>query len=99
MNISNFYRQLSTNLWVRKWNEESPVPEQTTDLENIYSNTISNFETIDRSNAGSKYKLLGGNLAMTNIRLYDKIETELKELQTVKQEIFKNLINYILDYY
>jgi len=85
MNMSNFYRQLSTNLWVRKWNEESPMPEQTTDLENIYSNTISNFETIDRSDIGSKYKLLGGNLAMTNIRLYDKIETEL-----TKQSIMLN---------
>ena len=26
--------------------------------------------------------------------MINKIETELKELQTVKQEIFKNLINY-----
>jgi hypothetical protein len=85
MNMSNFYRQLSTNLWVRKWNEESPLPEQTTDLENIYSNTISNFETINRSSVETKYKLRGGNLAMTNIRLYDKIETEL-----TKQSIMLN---------
>ena len=85
MNMSNFYKQLSTEIWVRKWNEESPQPEQTTNLENIYSNTISNFETINRSNAGKRYKLLGGNLAITNIRLYDKIETEL-----TKQSIMLN---------
>lgn len=85
MNVSNFYKQLTIDLWVRKWNEQNAQPIQTTDLENIYSNTISNLSTIDRSNAGVKYKLKGGNLQITNLRLYDKIETE----QT-KQSIILN---------
>jgi len=85
MNISNFYKQLTLDLWVRKWNEQNTQPVQTTDLENIYSNTISNLSTIDRSNTGVKYKLKGGNLQITNLRLYDKIETE-----QAKQSIILN---------
>ena len=86
MNMSNFYRQLSTNLWVRRWNEESLEPEQTTNLENIYSNTITNFNFINRSNLNNRYKLIGGNLAITNLRLYDKIETELVKQSTMLNE-------------
>ena len=85
LNMSNFYHQLTLDLWVRRWNELSPDPIPTTDLENIYSNTISDFSGIDRSNPTVKYKLKAANLAMTNIRLYDKIETE----QT-KQSIMLN---------
>jgi hypothetical protein len=85
INISNYYRQFSVDLWVRKWNELSPQPIQTTNLENIYSNTITNVSAIDRSNTGHQYRLVGANLALTNIRLYDKIETD----QT-KQSIILN---------
>lgn len=85
INISNFYRQLTIDLWVRKWNDQSPQPIATTDLENIYSNTTPNFNPIDRSNPGVRYSLTASNIAMTNIRLFDKIETE----QT-KQSIILN---------
>jgi hypothetical protein len=84
VNMSNFYRQLTVDLWVRKWNDQNPQPEQTTDLENIYSNTIMPFNAIDRS-AADKYNLLAGNLAITNIRLFDKTETD-----QVKQSIILN---------
>lgn len=84
INMSNFYRQLTIDLWVRKWNEESPQPELTTNLENIYSNTIMPFNAIDRS-LDTTYKLSGGNLALTNLRLYDKLETD-----QLKQSIILN---------
>jgi hypothetical protein len=85
VNISNFYRQISIDLWVRQWNDQSPQPINTTDLENIYSNTIMQVDPIDRSNLNIKYKLTGGNLVITNLRLFDKTETE----QT-KQSIILN---------
>jgi hypothetical protein len=85
VNISNFYRQLSIDLWVRKWNEETPQPERTTDLENIYSNTIMPFNAIDRS-SNMKYRLVPGNLALTNLRLHDKTETDLDKQSIILNE-------------
>jgi hypothetical protein len=84
VNMSNFYRQLTIDLWVRKWNDQNPQPEQTTDLENIYSNTIMPFDSINR-NAADKYNLLASNLAITNLRLFDKTETD-----QAKQSIILN---------
>jgi hypothetical protein len=90
VNMSNFYRQLTIDLWVRKWNELNVEPQQTTDLENIYNNTFTNFEAIDRSNE-EKYRLVAGNLMITNIRLYDKIETELtKQVIMLNQTIVQD---------
>jgi hypothetical protein len=83
--MSNFYRQLTIDLWVRKWNEETPQPERTTDLENIYSNTNMPFNPIDRS-LNSRYKLVGSNLALTNLRLYDKTETDLDKQSIILNE-------------
>jgi len=85
VNMSNFYRQLTIDLWVRKWNEETPQPERTTDLENIYSNTNMPFNPIDRS-LNSRYKLVGSNLALTNLRLYDKTETDLDKQSIILNE-------------
>lgn len=85
VNMSNFYRQLTIDLWIRKWNEETPQPERTTDLENIYHNTIMPFNPIDRS-LNSKYTLVGGNLALTNLRLYDKTETDLDKQSIILNE-------------
>jgi hypothetical protein len=85
VNMSNFYRQLTIDLWVRKWNEESPQPERTTDLENIYSNTNMPFNAIDRS-LNAKYKLVAGNLALTNLRLNDKTETDLDKQSIILNE-------------
>jgi len=90
VNISNFYRQLTVDLWVRKWNELTPQPIATTELENIYSNTAS-ITQIDRSNTTYNYTLVASNLAITNIRLFDKIETEQSKQsiilnQTISQD-------------
>ena len=85
VNMSNFYRQLTIDLWVRKWNEESPQPEHTTDLENIYSNTNMPFNAIDRS-LNAKYKLVATNLAITNLRLNDKTETDLDKQSIILNE-------------
>jgi len=75
LNISNYFKQITLDLWVRKWNENSPQPEMTTNLENIYSNTITNTGQYDRS-AAINYKLSGGNLSITNLRFYNKTETD-----------------------
>jgi len=85
VNMSNFYRQLTIDLWVRKWNEETPQPERTTDLENIYSNTNMPFDAINRS-LNAKYKLVATNLAITNLRLYDKTETDLDKQSIILNE-------------
>ena len=85
VNMSNFYRQLTIDLWVRKWNEETPQPERTTDLENIYSNTNMPFNAIDRS-LNAKYKLVATNLAITNLRLNDKTETDLDKQSIILNE-------------
>jgi hypothetical protein len=89
MNFSNFYRQLSINVWVRKWNETNPFPPQTTDLENIYS-AVETIEPADLS-VDKNYEILGSNIVLTNIRLYDKIETEdLKQMNMLNQAIVKD---------
>ncbi len=86
INMSNFYRQLTVDLWVRKWNETMNEPQQTTDLENIYTftqNIIPEDLTIDKN-----YNLFSNNLILTNIRLYDKIETDqIKQINMINQTI------------
>jgi hypothetical protein len=59
-------------------------------LENIYSNTTS-ITQIDRSNTTYNYALVASNLAITNLRLFDKIETEQSKQsiilnQTISQD-------------
>lgn len=89
INISNFYRQISVDLWVRKWNETNANPAQTTDLENIYS-AVESIEKQDAS-ANINYNLVGTNLVITNIRLYDKIETEqIKQINMLNQAIVQD---------
>jgi hypothetical protein len=89
INMSNFYRQLSVDLWVRKWNETNPAPPQTTDLENIYS-TVQTIEPLDMS-VDTNYNLLAANLVSTNIRLYDKIETDqIKQVNMLNQAIVQD---------
>jgi hypothetical protein len=89
INMSNFYRQLSVDLWVRKWNETNPSPPQTTDLENIYS-TVQTIEPLDMS-VDTNYNLLAANLVSTNIRLYDKIETDqIKQVNMLNQAIVQD---------
>ena len=86
INMSNFYRQLSLDLWVRKWNETNVNSPQTTDLENIYS-MVQPIEPMNM-NIDSNYNLLSGNVSETNIRLYDKIETDhIKQINSLNQTI------------
>jgi hypothetical protein len=90
VNISNFYRQISVDLWARKWNDQTPDPNLTTELENIYSNTFNNITPIDRS-TDQKYKLIASNLSLTNLRLFDKIETEqTKQVIILNQTIVQD---------
>jgi hypothetical protein len=49
LNISNTYGQLTVDLWKRRWDENSLTPDQTTDLEKIYTQTINTLTSEDRS--------------------------------------------------
>jgi len=90
LNISNFFRQITLDLWVRKWNDQSPQPEMTTNLENIYSNTISNIGQYDRS-ANINYRLNAGKLSITNLRFYNKTETDsAKQILMLNQVIVQD---------
>jgi hypothetical protein len=80
INISNKYRQLSLNIWERKWVEGLLSSPQTTDLQSVYSRTVNQLVVEDRS-ATATYNLVASNSLITNIRLYDRtIETEKQPL-------------------
>jgi hypothetical protein len=84
--LSNFYRQLSISLWIRKWNETNPNAPQTTDLENIY--TAVEIISPEDMSSNINYNILGGNFIITNIRLYNKIETDTeKQINMLNQVI------------
>ena len=86
-NVNNYYNQISLDVWIRKWNETEVTPQQTTDLENIYSKAII-VTTIDRTAAqGSyNYRLPASNLLYTNIRLFNKTETDLMKQMSILNE-------------
>ncbi len=90
VNMSNFYKQLTFDLWIRKWSETAVNPPATTDLENIYTYTFTDFEKKDRSNE-INYFLPASQLVMTNIRLYDKLETDIaKQVIMLNQTIVQD---------
>jgi hypothetical protein len=88
LNISNQFQQFSINVWGRKWDEFSPTPQNTTDLENIYSVaqqiTAADYSTTDPE--WRAYRLVGTPLVMTNIRLFDAIENDLDKQMTLLNE-------------
>ena len=89
VNMSNFYRQLTVDLWVRKWNESNPTPAQTTDLENIY-NLVQPIVPMNMT-INKEYSLIACDSMITNIRLYDRIETEQnKQINMLNQTIVKD---------
>lgn len=49
LNMSNTYGQFTIDLWKRKWTENNLSPDQTTDLEKIYTKTITGLPSEDRS--------------------------------------------------
>jgi hypothetical protein len=92
LNVNNFYQQISLDLWIRKWSETEMAPQQTTNLENIYSKTII-AQPVDRTaNDGNyAYNLDACNLAYTNIRLFKKTETDLmKQMIMLNQAIVQD---------
>ena len=92
LNINNFYQQISLDLWIRKWSESEMAPQQTTNLENIYSKTII-AQPVDRTaNDGNyAYNLQAGSLAYTNIRLFKKTESDLmKQMTMLNQAIVQD---------
>lgn len=87
LNVNNYYNQVSLDVWIRKWNETEITPQQTTDLENIYSKAII-VTTINRTAAQGtyNYRLPASNLLYTNIRLFNKTETDLIKQMTILNE-------------
>lgn len=79
LNISNEYSQISLNVWTRKWKENDPTPQNTTELENIYAiaKQIIAEDYSVTSEAWKHYRLVGTPLIVTNIRLFDSIENDL----------------------
>ena len=91
-NINNFYQQISLDLWVRKWSETDSTPQQTSRLENIYSNTIIAAPVNRSANNGTlHYTLPASNLVYTNIRLFNKTESDLeKQIILLNQTIVQD---------
>lgn len=75
-NVSNQYAQISLDLWVRKWNDTSASPQQTTNLENIFSKAV--LTTVDDRSAPGKYpyRIPASNTVCTNIRLLSACEND-----------------------
>jgi len=92
LNVNNFYQQISLDLWIRKWSETEMSPQQTTNLENIYSKTIIAQPVNRTANDGTyAYNLEACNLAYTNIRLFKKTETDLiKQITMLNQAIVQD---------
>jgi hypothetical protein len=84
LNVNNYYNQMALDVWIRKWNETEVTPIQTTDLENIYSKAIV-ANAVPRSAVGNNYnyRLPASNLLYTNIRLFNKTETDLMKQMTI----------------
>ena len=91
-NVSNFYQQVSLNVWERKWKEGDLTPALTTNLENIYSNSQIIVAADRTASTGQiKYNLLASNLVYTNIRLFKQIETDLnKQIIMLNQAIVQD---------
>jgi hypothetical protein len=88
VNLSNEYSQVSINIWKRKWIENDPTPQNTTDLENIYAIakqvTAADYSTISAD--WRKYRLIGTPLSITNIRLFDSLENDTEKQMTLLNE-------------
>ena len=84
LNINNFYQQVSLDVWIRKWSEGDSTPQRTTDLENIYSKTYI-AQPVNRTagNGNYNYRLPASNLMYTNIRLFNKTESDLVKQMTI----------------
>jgi hypothetical protein len=88
-NVSNDLQQVSLDMWIRKWSDTDVTPMQTSDLENIFSQAKT-APAKDRS-ANVNYYLPASNIVYTNIRLFDKIETDLvKQINILNQTIVKD---------
>ena len=92
LNVNNFYQQVSLDLWVRKWSENNLSPQMTTDLENIYSKSIITQPVNRTAGTGEyNYNLPASNLVYTNIRLFNKTETDLtKQVTMLNQAIVQD---------
>jgi hypothetical protein len=90
VNVSNKFRQVSVNVWERKWISGDPGSPQTTDLFNIYNRTINQVDPEERVPINTKYKLLASNMELTNIRVYDQTAEIEKQSLILNQNIVKD---------
>jgi hypothetical protein len=90
-NVNNCFQQISLDLWIRKWNESSATPEQTTDLENIYSKAVIATNVNRSATGGYQYRLPASSLAYTNIRVFSRSENDLnKQIIILNQTIVQD---------
>jgi hypothetical protein len=90
-NVNNEYAQVSLDLWIRKWNDVSPSPPQTSDLENIYSKSVITTVEDRTPQVEYKYRLLASNTVCTNIRLLSSTEYDQpKQMILLNQTILQD---------
>lgn len=95
INISNLFKQIEVNIWERKWIDGVLSSPQTTELFNIYNNTINDF-SFDKIKIDKNYQLLPGNHKITNIRLFNAIAEIEKQSTLLNQNIVKDAQNAII---
>lgn len=88
LNIASEYKQISLNVWTRKWKDNDPTPQNTTDLENIYSvaKTFVPEDYTITTDEWKSYRLIGTPLILTNIRLFDSIENDQNKQMIILNE-------------
>lgn len=91
LNVSNYYQQVSLDVWVRNWSETDVNPQQTTNLQNIYSNAVFDTAIVRSASAAYNYRLPASNMSLTNIRLFNHTETDLlKQVLILNQNIVQD---------
>lgn len=87
INHLNEFSQISLHLWEMKYNPNQPTQNKTTDLRLIYTN---NFNLIPESvNSEGTFQLRAGNLAITNIRVWDQSIEEEKQAKILNQYVIR----------
>lgn len=101
VNASNTYSEVSIYIWEMKYDPvlfaSDPTTAQTTDLQLVYSET----QTItmgEQKPADTFYELLGGELAITNLRIFNTTIEEEKQPFILNQYVVKdNHLSILID--
>ena len=93
VNLSNTYSEASVYIWEMKYDADayltSPQTKQTTDLALVFSESQS-VAIGEQKPSGKYYSLLGGELALTNIRVLNETIEEEKQPIILNQYVIKD---------